>query len=194
MGTLAPKSALDNTLRNLYCTLRKVNCLLMAIEFEHNGKKYRADTPEEAVRLQFELDKHDLLYGTYPHSTSRRVWTADLAMDLINGIGELQKKFLAELSNCGASIKSSDLVEKMGIDSEVALAGVISGLSKQLRKMSINPTSLYHVDVTWKGKDKQRYFVLSSDFKDALTELGWPEVFQTGKKNNAASAKKRIIL
>jgi hypothetical protein len=162
----------------------------MAIEFEHNGKKYKADTPEEAVRLQFELGKHDLMHGSYPHSTSRRVWTADVAMDLIEGIGELQKKFLAVLVE-RASPKSGTLVEKLGLESEVALAGVVSGLSKQLRKMDIQPNSLYRVDVEWKGKDKVRSFVLSSDFRDAATELGWPEAWQTGKESNATPTRPR---
>jgi hypothetical protein len=193
MDTLAQKSALDNTLRNLYCTLRRQGCLLMAIKFEYNGTTYHVDTAAEAATLQRQLKQDEALFGSY-RGESSRIWTADLAMDLINGIGELQKKFLAELANYGASVKSSDLVGKMGIDSEVALAGVVSGLSKLLRKMSINPTSLYRVDVTWKGKDKLRYFVLSSDFRDALTELGWPDAWQAGKEKDAASTKKRIIL
>jgi hypothetical protein len=159
----------------------------MAIKFEHNGTTYHADTAAEAAALQRQLKQDAALYGSYRDESARKVWTADLAMDLLNGIGELQKKMLAELAVYGASVKSGVLVERMGIESEVALAGVVSGLSKQLRKMSINPTSLYRVDVTWKGKDKERFFVLSSDFRDALTELGWPEAWQAGKENNAAS-------
>jgi hypothetical protein len=160
----------------------------MAIEFEHNGRKYRADTPAEAAELQYQLDQHEALHGSYRGESARKVWTADLAMDLINGIGELQKKFLAELAAFGASLRSSTLVEKMGIESEIALAGVDSGLSKQLRKMSINPASLYSVEVVWKGKGKTRFFKLSSDFRDALIELGWPEAWQTGKgKDETAS-------
>jgi hypothetical protein len=192
MNKTETKIALDSSLRYLYITLRKAGCLLMAIEFEHNGKKYRADTPTEAAELQFELDKHDALYGSYRSSrseTQRRVWTADLAMDLINGIGELQKKFLAVLVE-RASPKSGTLVARLGLDSEVALAGVVSGLSKQLRKMDIQPSSVYRVDVEWKGKEKVRSFVLSSDFRDAALELGWPEAWQTGKeKDETASTK-----
>lgn len=190
------KFALDNALRYiLVCTLRQLECLLVAIEFEHRGIKYRVDSAHEAAELVFNLDQHEALHGSYRLREDKptRVWTADLAMDLLKGIGEMQQKFIAIL-NGGASVKSGRLAEELKLGSEVALAGVVSGLSKQLRKMSIHPSSLYRVDVEWKGKEKVRSFALSSDFRDALTELGWPEAWQAGKENDAASTKKRVIL
>ena len=159
----------------------------MTVELEYKGKKYRVETIQEAVELQHQLDQHEAIHGSFHREPLPRVWTADLAMDLLNGIGEMQKKFLAVLSK--GSLTSSDLAEQMGMSSEIALAGVVSGLSKQLGKMSITPSSLYRVDVAWKDKHKIRSFVLSSDFRDALTELGWPEVWQAGKEKDAASTK-----
>ena len=161
----------------------------MAIEFEHKGVKYRTDSVQEAISLQAGLAQHDALFGSYGSENTPRVWSADLAMDLLNSIGELQKKFLATLSD-RAKLSSRTLVEKIGLESEIALAGVISGLSKQLRKMSINPTSLYNVEIVWKGKGKTRFFQLSSDFHDALIELGWPEAWQTGKEHNETASTK----
>ncbi len=193
MDTLAHKLALDNALRNLYCALRRQGCLLMAIEFEHNGTTYRVDTAAEATELQHKLKMHDALYGSYGSAIPQKIWSADLAMDLLNGIGELQKKFLAVLSNRD-QLSSGELVERIGLESEVALAGVVSGLSKQLRKMSINPASLYSVEVVWKGKGKTRFFRLSGDFHGALIELGFPEAWQAGKESDAASTKRRIVL
>ncbi len=190
MEMIEPKFALDSSLRNMYLTLRKAGCLLMAIEFEHKGVKYRTDSVQEAISLQAGLAQHDATFGPYESGITPRVWTADLAMDLLNGIGELQKKFLATLSN-RAQLSSSTLVERIGLESEIALAGVISGLSKQLRKMSINPTSLYSVEVVWKGKGKTRFFRLSSDFHDALVELGWPDAWQTGKEQDETASTKK---
>jgi hypothetical protein len=166
----------------------------MAIEFEHKGVKYRTDSVQEAVSLQASLAQYDAVFGSYGSENTPRVWTADLVMDLLNNIGELQKKFIAALSN-GANLSSGSLVETIGVESEVALAGVISGLSKQLRKMSITSASLYNVEVVWKGKGKTRFFKLSSDFRDALIELGWPEAWQTnkqtGKENDASSTNEK---
>lgn len=194
MPKMEEKFALDSSLRNIYISLRKAGCLLMAIEFEHKGVKYRTDSVQEAVSLQASLAQYDAVFGSYGSENTPRVWTADLVMDLLNNIGELQKKFIAALSN-GANLSSGSLVETIGVESEVALAGVISGLSKQLRKMSITSASLYNVEVVWKGKGKTRFFKLSSDFRDALIELGWPEAWQTnkqtGKENDASSTNEK---
>jgi hypothetical protein len=155
----------------------------MAIEFEHRGRKYRADTAKEAAELQFELERHDAMFGTYG-GDSKRVWTADLAMDLLNGIGDAQKNLIAALTHqpFSRSMHSDNLAKSIGLDSEMALAGVVSGLSKQLRKMSIAPTDLYKVTVEWKAKGKVRTFHLSEDFANALAELGWPDTWEAAKK------------
>ncbi len=118
MSEIERKFALDNTLRNIYLTLRRQGCLLMAIKFEYNGTTYHVDTAAEAATLQRQLKLDDVLYGSSRDDSARKVWTADLAMDLLNGIGELQKKMLAELAVYGPSVKSSVLVEKMGIETE----------------------------------------------------------------------------
>ncbi len=189
MSEIEQKFTLDSSLRNVYIALRKAGCLLMAIEFEHKGVKYRTDTVQEAVSLQASLKQYDTVFDLDGPKNAPHVWTADLAMDLLNNLGELQKKFLGALSN-GANLSSRSLVETIGIKTEIALAGVISGLSKQLRKMSINSASLYSVEVVWKGKGKTRFFKLSSDFRNTLVELGWPEAWQTGKEQNETASTK----
>lgn len=162
----------------------------MAIEFEHRGKKYRVDTAREAAELQFELERHDAMFGTYGGDSSKRVWTADLAMDLLNGIGDTQKSLLAALVRqpFSHSLRSDQLVEGMKLDSEMALAGVVSGLSKQLRRMSIAPPDLYRVTVEWRAKGKVRTFHLTEDFANALAELGWPDSWENAKKKGAQNA------
>jgi hypothetical protein len=172
-------------LKVLYSAIR-YSIRLMAIEFEHAGKKYRVDTVEEAVALRFELEKSDTERGSY--SEAHRAWTPDLAMELLNGVGELQKKFLAVICGDVAGLRSESITESMGIDSEVALAGVISGLSKQLRKMSVRTSDVYRVDVHWNGKNKVRCFFIAQDFKDAVDELGFPDAWDKSKKKGAPDA------
>jgi hypothetical protein len=168
---------LDNTLRNLYYTLRLKRRLLVAIEFEHGGKKYRADTAKEALDLQRLLEKEESDQGAQP----LRHWPVDVALEFVQSLGELQRKFLGTLSQ-GASVSSEAIVKALGLDSEIALAGVLSGLSKQAKKMNVNPHNIYYVNVDWVGKTKERYFRLMRDFHEALIELNWPDAWEEKKR------------
>jgi hypothetical protein len=166
----------------------------MAITFEHRGTVFTADTPAEAAALRIELEREDLGDGAvaYRHGI-RSIWTPDKVEEVVTSVGELQKKFLAVLCDAEEVMTSKTLVARMGIDSEVALAGAISGLSKQLRKMSLNPRDIYTVNIRYEGKAKERSFVLLADFKDVLEELGWPEAWEQqeeGVKTDAPATKR----
>lgn len=148
----------------------------MGIEFKHNGRIWRADTVEEAVALRQKLEADDdaaLEAGEYV-SLDERKWTHDLAMDLLKNAGVLQKKFLRAIYDQGG-ITSAKVIEKLKLDSEIALAGVLSGLSKQLKKLGMKPRDLYMVGVSWNAKTKTRSFCLTNDFRSAAAELGWPD-------------------
>lgn len=161
---------LDYSLRFMYDTLRYRRASLLAIEFEHRGKKYRADTPKEAAELQALLDRQDAESGR----ERIKMWSADVTMEFLEGLGEMQKAFLSVLVQ-GSNVSSKKMVEALRLKSEVALAGVISGLSKQARKMNINPHDLYVVEVEWTSEGKDRSFRMLEGFRESLIELGWPE-------------------
>ena len=74
---------LDETLRYLYCCIRNKGAHLLAIRFIHRGKKWEADSPEEAVRLRRELEGWDEVdaeegKGISPQEIrAESVWTPD---------------------------------------------------------------------------------------------------------------------
>jgi hypothetical protein len=150
----------------------------MGIEFKHNGRLWRADTVDEAVALRRKLEAEDQAAfeagEELPYVYREQVWTADTVTDLLKNAGSLQKRFLRTLAD-GGKITSEDLVVRLGLESEVSLAGVVSGLSKQLKKLGVKPSDLYTVDVSWTGKNKTRNFGLVNEFRWAAAELGWPE-------------------
>src|SRR5579859_958923 len=97
------KSALDSTLRYLYSTFRNKK-YTMAIEFKHNGRIWRCDTPEEAIKLRYQLEQDDdaeYESGGEPSIVEEEVWTSDTFTELLRGSGTLQKSLLKFLYEKG---------------------------------------------------------------------------------------------
>jgi hypothetical protein len=165
----------------------------VAIKFIHRGKKWEADTPEEAVRLRRELeawDEADAEEGVGMSAQEVRaesVWTPDTFWNFVNDIGSHQKKAVIALLHNHGSLKAADLAEGIGIE-EGALGGVLSGLSKQLKQLELKPYDLYRVHTDWTNGERKRLFFLQRAFRLAAEEVGWPE---ERKKENAASTKSR---
>jgi hypothetical protein len=163
--------SLDSSLRILYDSIRyKKGCSLMAIEFEHNGKTWRADTVKEAIELREQLEAIER--GEAPRRKS--VWDVEKFTDAVNALGKLQHKLLFRVYESEGAT-SADLVVVLGLTSEIALAGVISGLSKQVRQHGLELKDVLRIDVKWHGKTKERRFNLTGDFKAVAESVGWPE-------------------
>jgi hypothetical protein len=150
----------------------------VAIEFKHNGRIWRTDTVEEAVLLRRRLESDDqalLEEGEEPDVIHEDVWNPDTAVELLRTSGHLQKQFLKLLKEKRGFVDSEEIVKFLKIDSGEALAGVLSGLSKGLKKIDRRTSDLYSVAVEW-GKDgKVRRFCLEPGFRWAVEKLGWPE-------------------
>ena len=103
-------------------------------------------------------------------------WTPDAVTDLLKGSGDLQKKFLRYLYEQDSVVTSTQIVKALKLQSEVAFAGVLSGLSKRLKKTQLQPGDLYSVTVQWTNEGKIRRFTISSGFRWAAEQLGWPNL------------------
>jgi hypothetical protein len=108
----------------------------------------------------------------------------------MENLGSLQKQFLKELF-AKYAVPSSALRKALGLDSEVSLAGVISGLSKQLKSMNLSTEDLYHVNVKWKGKQKKRLFTLDPDFSMVGMEAGWPDEWKGDGDASTTKSKRK---
>lgn len=151
----------------------------MAIEFKYKGTVWRADTAAEAVALRNELEKSDKVFEPQFEKMDQLsdFWTPDRFVDVVAGIGDLQQRLLVSIRR-KPGITSKELVKQLGLDSEVALAGVISGLSKQLKQLGVEPKHVFLIDVKWSGKKKIRTFLLEDFFVGAGAEQNWPEAWE----------------
>jgi hypothetical protein len=154
------------------------------IEFKHNGRIWRTDNVDEAVALRRRLEINDQIsfeagedVDVYQEE-NQQAWSPDTVMDLLKSIGPQQKRFLKALA-AGNHLSSEQILKALSLDSTVAFAGVLSGLSKQLKKLGIKTSDLYAVEVKWTGKSKTRTFWLSSEFRTAADELGWPDNWES---------------
>lgn len=146
----------------------------LAIEFVHRGKRWKADTPEEAIRLRQRLEAED----THTVGPSDRwldgggLWTPEVFATLLQTIGEKQKAAVSLMAE-HVGIGTAELAKRLKLDSQTALAGVISGLSKQLKTLDLEPDNLYTIKTKWNGKKKEECFFLRESFRQAAEEAGW---------------------
>lgn len=184
---------LDDTLRHLYITVRNKGARLLSIRFIHRGKKWEADSPEEAVRLRRELEEWDEaeveqgLGMSAEEVRAESVWTPDTFWNFVNSIGSHQKKAVVTLLQSHGYLEATSLAEGIGIE-ESALGGVLSGLSKQLKQLELSPYDLYRVHTDWSNGQRKRLFFLQRAFRLAAEEVDWPE---ERKKDNAASTSNK---
>ena len=144
----------------------------MAVQFFHCGKRWQADTPEEAIRLRQQLEVDDTLKvgpddGGIDGLAGR--WSPEVFATFLQTIGEKQKAAVS-LMAAHAGIGSAELAERLKLDSQTALAGVISGLSKQLRTLDLEPGDLYKVKTRWNRRKKEELFFLRESFRRALVQ------------------------
>ncbi len=178
---------LDYSLRNLYVSIRKAGAQLVAVRFIYRGKKWEADTPEEAIRLRHDLEAQDARepgadVRAEQELRSDSLWTPDTFWNFVQTIKPNQKLAVVALLE-SSSLWSGDLAKVIGIH-EDALCGVLGGLSKQLRQLELRPSDLYQVHTDWTGGKRRRLFSTQPAFRLAAEEVGWPE-----RKADAASTK-----
>jgi hypothetical protein len=169
---------LDDTLRHLYIAIRNKGAALLAIRFTHRGKKWEADTADEALRLRKTLEEWDALEPgaavlAEQQMRAETVWTPDTFWNFIQVIKPQQKAAVVALVR-NQSIWAPELAKAIGIQ-ESALGGVLSGLSKQLKHLELRPSHLYQVHTDWSDDQRRRLFQLQPAFRLTAEEVGWPE-------------------
>jgi hypothetical protein len=147
----------------------------LAIQFFHRGKRWKADTPEEAIRLRQRLEADDMLkVGSSDRwlDGPGGLWTPEVFATFLETIGEKQKAAVALMAE-NVGIGTAELAKRLKLDSQTALAGVISGLSKQLKTLDLEPDNLYTIKTKWNGKKKEECFFLRESFRQSAEEAGW---------------------
>jgi hypothetical protein len=155
----------------------------MAIKFNYRGAELTADTPEEAAKLlsliqanegMEDISRAFVLIPTpgSPTPAAQSVWTPPLFNDLLERLGDKQKKALELIVRDGYAF-DDDLRIALEVPNNQSLAGVLSGISKQAQSMGISPRTVFRVKGYRRdGKRWSRYDV-AADFLHAALQMGW---------------------
>lgn len=175
----------------------------MAITFKYGGASFTADTPKEAadtlallkrkqaeeakeereVLAQAWLDRRISQSKEYMSHAQNELssylegnkyeWSADRFKEFIDRLGEAQKSILAMLTT-KRSVTDVELRAALKVPHNQALAGVLSGISKQAVALYIPPRAIFAFEnFRVDGKRRSDYLV-ADGFREIAAKMNWP--------------------
>jgi hypothetical protein len=165
----------------------------MAIRFKYGGVAFTADTPEEAAqtmtllkerdaevarqraqaRLQEEVGGQPAKVGSFLSDTAETPWTPVLFQSFIDRLGESQQNALKLLVSF-RHITDGELRATLDISGNQALAGVLSGISKQAAALNIPARAVFSFENFRNGGTRRSNYKVAEPFLEIATKMNWP--------------------
>jgi hypothetical protein len=163
----------------------------MAITFTYGGASFTVDTPQEAAETLALLKRQEaeaaiegmrsrfsryIKEGEQTLSVldeSKFAWTPHLFRALTHRLGEAQKLALALLVT-KRSISDVDLRNALKVPGNQALAGVLSGISKQATALYIPPRAIFDFENFRLGGKRRSDYLVVDEFRKIAAEMNWP--------------------
>ncbi len=121
---------------------------------------------QDSTRRSFHIaDGGDL--GTFP-------WTRELFVKFIESSGTSQKQILGILVR-KHKVTDEELRKALKLDGNQALAGVLSGISKQAGILNVSARSVYTVQDERKAGMLSKTYVAANEFMHMAKDMNWPE-------------------
>ncbi|MFZ0914327.1 MAG: hypothetical protein WBQ76_02925 [Candidatus Korobacteraceae bacterium] len=137
-------------------------------EVEIRGVTVRCYTLEDAAKIIREFSAQ----GEFPQYQK---WQPHEFLDFVNRIQVLQRQLLATLLKTRYGVATDEELRKvLGIASNQALAGVLSGITKVAQLMEIDRSKIYSQRTEYKQGSPVRWYRLSEGFKSAAVDNDWP--------------------
>jgi hypothetical protein len=154
----------------------------MAIKFKYGGVPFTVDTPEEAAKIMGLLKQQDA-EGAKRRAWNRATieqggpgavaafieeeygtWTPDVFLRFVERLGTSQKAALALLVT-HRSVTDEELREVLKARGNQALAGILSGISKQAAALNIPARSVFSFEnLRTAGKRRSTYTAAESQY------------------------------
>jgi hypothetical protein len=108
-------------------------------------------------------------------STVTSAWTRESFWKFLENLGDGQKQILSLLVQKGKAT-DEEMRGMLKLDSNQALAGVLSGISKQAAVLNIPARAVYRVEDERKAGELTKTYAIAQDFLRIANEMNWPEV------------------
>lgn len=173
----------------------------MAITIKHGDELFTADTPEEAVKLRALLRQQDVeravelnhkrvlnelgMYSNGPDAMRslleeealRNPWTPQVFSRFIERIGTAQRTALSLLVT-RRRVTDEELRAALNVSGNQALAGVLSGISKQAASFNIPAREIFSFENLRTGGKRRSTYSVSDRFLQIAVDMSWPNVPQ----------------
>jgi hypothetical protein len=163
------------------------------VKITYNGKVIECSNAAETIEVLKYIDAEDkkklrhqikspiaemqdmMTFATTAMSTTvESPWTRELFWKFIESLGDSQRKVLGLLAE-KHKVADEDLRKALKLDGNQALAGVLSGISKQAGILNISARSVYTVENERKAGTLSKTYVAANEFMRIANEMNWPE-------------------
>jgi hypothetical protein len=148
----------------------------MPYRVQFGDKIIECDTPEEARRLTLLSVDVDTEVGEFlpgnkiPHHGP---WTDILLDRFLHSLGADQKQILSILVT-QSRVTAEELRKALNVKTNQALAGVISGISKQAAAIGVGARDVFGIENRRRSGVLSKSFFVADDFLKIAQMAGWP--------------------
>lgn len=170
----------------------------VAIRFKYGNVHFVADTPEEVEKTLTLLQKRDaetrmkrilgLLNEGQIDDANDMIregtftWTSDLFVRLIDRLGDTQIAVLGLLKEARHAT-DDELRACVHVSNNQALAGVLSGISKQAAALGISARDIFSFENLRNGGKRRNIYKIANKFYEIANRMNWPGPHQVPHQN-----------
>src|ERR1700678_2807219 len=166
----------------------------MPIRFKYGGVSFTADTPEEAARTMVLLTQKDAKAARKKQQARIQAmlkdgrteeahehlregpgtpWTQELFVAFIDRIGKTQQDVLALLVSFRHAT-DDELRACTHVPNNQALAGVLSGISKQAAALGIHARDIFSFENLRNAGKRRSNYKVANKFAEIAAKMNWP--------------------
>jgi len=173
----------------------------MAIRFKYGSVLLTADTPQEAAQTIVLLKERDekaardramsrvlaKLGGPmdqlqrYVAEEAQSPWTPEIFLSFIERLGESQQAAVAALV-MRHRVTDEELRKAVGVSGNQALAGVLSGISKQAAALNIPAREVFSFENLRRAGRRRSTYMVAEKFLQIAHEMNWPTPQSSAKQ------------